>query len=263
MVIEAFRQSDRDHEKQAAAAKILTDDDLLSLPYPFVVEAFRQSNQNDVKRKAALRFIGDSRWYTRFNFIVVIGVLRHFAQAQYLPQKVENTIQTIVRRFAKNQRHIMNAFFFYGLLSVPFVNVPIWDISVQIVLDNWNQMDRRAIRSVLNGLRNTPDRLTSVCRSILEGWEQEVIMPIMIFGSRQPQFGNHVFMSLGHPEVKDVSRSVSEAMLLSDMRGGVNVPKYLLEAAERIVTEGLYPEWGGESDRPGNMDNEAGFTTSY
>jgi hypothetical protein len=236
--------------KYEAAIKILTWPDITSIQFNIVVAAFHQkgydekSNQEMEKAKfdAAVKILEDKNWCSSKNIFKVLAALSFYASKDNLPLIVNDRIQEILTSFLIRPKSKMNRDLYFGLLGLPFFKNAAWVRNCEYVLANWTTKDRRGITNVLHAYKKFPDKIQSVCCSILKDWKREINMAIVqIYGDHHR--GDHVKIALGHPNLKDMAFIVAQEMDSEERNNPNTVPEYILPIVSDIVNFNKFPEW--------------------
>ncbi|MEK0337828.1 MAG: hypothetical protein QQN41_10385, partial [Nitrosopumilus sp.] len=247
IVVAAFRQSGNDEEKQVAAKEILTHKDIVTLQQEIIVAAFRQSGNDEEKQAAAKKILLNPNWNETKNLFPVLEALKIYSTFTPTHDFVKETIKKIIDIFLDNMKLKVNRDFYFGLMKIPFHQDEIWKTKSEYIISNWNRVDRRGIYNVLYSYVTYPTSISSVCKSILESWKTELVLPIyQVYG--KPHYGDHIRMAFGHPRLRHLAKKTANEIVKSKEENSKHVPDYLIAIVEQIINESIYPEWKSEKD---------------
>jgi DNA gyrase inhibitor GyrI len=240
IVIAAFHQSGNEAEKQAAAQKILTHSDIETLQHDIVVAAFRQSGNETEKQAAAKKILLNPYWNKLKNLFPVLEALKLCSMSVPIHDFVRERIKKIIDSYLGNSKLRINRDFYFGLMKIPFHQDKLWKVKSKYIIFHWNKVDRRGISNVLLCYISYPTSISRVCRSILENWKTEIALPIyQIYG--KPHYGDHIRIALGHPDLRDLAKKTANEIIKKNK--SIALSDDLIEIVEKIVKEGIYPEW--------------------
>uniref|UniRef100_UPI0040577136 caspase family protein n=1 Tax=Candidatus Electronema sp. TaxID=2698783 RepID=UPI0040577136 len=130
----------------------------------------------------------------------------------------------------------------------PFHAVPAWREETQHILSTWNCTKRQVVATVLRHYLDDPFLLNKSCFEILHQWEYEIECYRKKKKYLKNIYTDHILIALGHPHLRTVAARTADRMLLHEKEQPGFLGEKLLQAAEAIVNEGIYPDWEKEAD---------------
>jgi len=253
IVVASFKQSGNEVAKQSAAKKILIHSDLLTFQPEIVVASFQQSGNEVAKQSAAKKILQNPSWNDNKNLFPVLAALNFYSTVDKIPDFVNERIKNIINAYLGNRKPKLNKDLYFGLMYIPFHSNRLWKTKSKYIIDNWDRIERRGIVNVLKSYIAYPESVRVVCKAILENWRIEIGQKIYkVYG--KPNQGDHIRMSLGHPDLRSFAKDTAEDIVKARNNESVDVPDYLFVIAEKIVNENIYPEWNPTNEDESNNE---------
>jgi pimeloyl-CoA synthetase len=156
-------------------------------------------------------------------------------------RQAETVIPFLLERIKKSNRLKICAF--------PFHAVPAWLEETQHILSTWNCTKRRqVVAAVLRHYLDDPFLLNKPCFEILSQWEYEIERYRKKKKYLKNIYTDHILIALGHPHLRESAAHAAAGMMLREKEQPGFLGEKLLQTAEAIVNEGMYPDWEKEAD---------------
>ncbi|XOF33330.1 MAG: hypothetical protein ACL93V_15200 [Candidatus Electrothrix sp. YB6] len=211
---------------------------------PFAWKLIKEPNQTMQLRCAALHVLGKEaadyaarvldNW-KKEPFNVVLRSLNILPK----DKKTAEIITSLLKRKRKTHEY-------FRVLAFPFPAVAAWQQEVENIVRNWKYKNRRAVASVLPHYFEDPYFLKQPCFEILGWWKRDIEYQRRKFP--QSICTDHILIALGHPHLRAPAGRVAAGMLLDEKEHPGFLGEKLLQAAEDIVNDGIYPDWENEEN---------------
>ncbi len=154
-------------------------------------------------------------------------------------RQAENIISFIL----KNKR---NQFEYFRILSFPFHTIPAWQEETRRIISTWKHTSRQTVADVLRHYLDDPFLLNKPCFEILSQWKYDIEYQRKNFS--KTICTDHILTALGHPHLRTAAARTAAGMLLHEKEQPGFLGEKLLQAAEAIVNDDIYPDWEQEAD---------------
>ena len=248
LVVVAFKHSDDDDLKQAVAAKILEDNGLVELSPKIIGAAFLNSYEYDVKIAALRRLIEKYGSFSKINQYIRARCLIAFGDShcsENTPRQVADFVIGAINAYVAKEKmgeigltQVVRQYF--EIMKISFQSVDLWKRRSMYIIKNWKSQSRSNITGILLAYRDNSNETKRVCEEILLAWRSEVAKKVVIPGSRLDRYGDHVKISLEHPELNELAKCVAND-ILHEMETEKNIPAYFERICKRILDENDIP----------------------
>ena len=247
IVSTAMNISKDDAESQKAATTILSFPEFYKLPDSIVTTAINISKIDSERKKAADHFLKD--WQKK-EWPLVYASLKYYAQSGTYPEFVINIVEKIINDYLKSSNNKTNItdfkkyyWWYFNLMKIPFHQIKAWKNCSLEIIKNWNSNKNRFwITNTLYCYYSKPAEIKNTCEYILKNWKTEITQKIKQVNGEH-HLGDHIYIALGHPDLKTLSKKTAKEIVKAKEDKLVNVPDYLFEIAEKIITDDEFPEW--------------------
>ncbi|WP_417911272.1 caspase family protein [Candidatus Electronema sp. PJ] len=139
-----------------------------------------------------------------------------------------------------------NQYEYFRLLEFPFPAIPAWQEETRHIISKWKYTSRQTVAAVLRHYLDDPFLLNKSCFEILSQWKYDIEYQRKKFS--KTICTDHILIALGHPHLRVPAQRSAAGMLLREKEQPGFLGDKLLQAAEAIVNEGMYPDWEKEAD---------------
>ncbi len=192
--------------------------------------------------------------YKEHEISPVHSAFRVFSDNLNIPKIVEIKIGEIIDDFFKPEiakRNEDRYWRYANILKLPFYGVGAWELATKKIIRKWDSLPRELVTSVIIANReHGVEIVENMCKEILHNCKEEIYKQVMSpytylewirkQSNRNAHHGNHVLLSLGHPNLAKHSKIA--AISLSKLNQN-SLPESAKEKIANILENEEYPFW--------------------
>ena len=128
-------------------------------------------------------------------------------------------------------------------MKIPLHSSAVWKRNSLENIQRWENRPRIIVTNTILAYRLFPNEIKKMCESILINWKTELTKPIRQMGRKAvlPYFGDHIRLSLGHPDLVRVAKQTAIELNKVESQSPGQIPEHLKKVVNQIINEEKFP----------------------
>jgi len=226
----------------AKADAILSQDNFWELPHQIVSLAYMYSKNDLLKREIAEFILKQPDLKKKWS--LTYQALYYVSSFDVIPSYARKIVKQIINdKYNRVNKDKGKFFYFTNLMKIPFFAISEWVQSSFNIIANWQKQNRTLVLNTILAWHKRPNVIKDMCENILRNWERELKQKIDKVNSTI-SYGDHVRLSLGHPELKELARKTAFMM-----RKKADIPEHVMTAVDAIIDRDEFPVWTEDNEQ--------------